>query len=247
MLLNGKTALITGCLKGIGFEAMCGFARQGANIIACCQIHDPQFDERLSQLAAETGVRITPMVFDLSSTEATLTAMRKLIADRHPIDILLNIAGMTRDALFAMATVDSMRQTFEINFFAQMLVTQYVSKLMVRQKSGSIVFVSSITAMDGNPGQVSYGSSKAALIGATKTLATELGQHGIRVNAIAPGVVRTDMTASIPPKVFERLCSRVPMGRPGEASEVAGVLLFLASDLSSYVTGQVIRVDGGIG
>ena len=247
MLLNGKNALITGCLKGIGCEAMQGFARQGASIIACCQFRDPLFEERARQLAAETGVSITPVVFDLASTDETLTAMRELVVARRRIDILLNVAGMTEDALFSMTTMESMRRVFEINFFAQMLVTQYVSKLMIRQKFGSIIHVSSITAIDGNPGQISYGSSKAALIGATKTLASELGEHGIRVNAVAPGVVRTDMTASIPAESFQRLCSRIPMGRAGAPAEVAGVLLFLASDLSSYVTGQVLRIDGGIG
>ncbi len=247
MLLDGKTALITGCLKGIGYEAMQGFARQGASIVACCQFHDPLFEERARQLAAETGVGITPVVFDLASTDETLTAMRELVVARRRIDILLNIAGMTEDSLFSMTAMKSMRRVFEINFFAQMLVTQYVSKLMIRQKFGSIINVSSITAIDGNAGQISYGSSKAALIGATKTLASELGDHGIRVNAVAPGVVTTDMTASIPAESFARLCSRIPMGRAGAPAEVAGVLLFLASDLSSYVTGQVLRIDGGIG
>ena len=173
--------------------------------------------------------------------------MRELVVARRRIDILLNIAGMTEDSLFSMTAMKSMRRVFEINFFAQMLVTQYVSKLMIRQKFGSIINVSSITAIDGNAGQISYGSSKAALIGATKTLASELGDHGIRVNAVAPGVVTTDMTASIPAESFARLCSRIPMGRAGAPAEVAGVLLFLASDLSSYVTGQVLRIDGGIG
>jgi 3-oxoacyl-[acyl-carrier protein] reductase len=247
MLLDGKTALITGCLKGIGYEAMHWFASQGASIVACCQFHDPQFAERARQVAAETGVSITPVVFDLASAEGTVTSMRQLVAAHRRIDILLNIAGMTEDALFPMTTMESMRRVFEINFFAQMLVTQSVSKLMTRQKSGSIINVASITAIDGNPGQVSYGCSKAALIGATKTLASELGEHGIRVNAIAPGVVRTGMTASIPAGSFEKLCLRIPMGRAGTPSEVAGVLLFLASDLSSYVTGQVLRIDGGIG
>ncbi len=146
-----------------------------------------------------------------------------------------------------MTTMASMRRVFEINFFSQMLVSQYVSKLMVRQKSGTIINVSSITAIDGNVGQTSYSASKAALIGATKTLASELAEYNIRVNAIAPGIIQTDMTAAIPAQTFEKLCSRIPMGRAGLPSEVAGVMLFLASDLSSYVTGQVLRIDGGIG
>ena len=118
MLLDGKTALITGCLKGIGYEAMQGFARQGASIVACCQFHDPLFEERARQLAAETGVGITPVVFDLASTDETLTAMRELVVARRRIDILLNIAGMTQDAPSSMTAMKSMRRVFEINFFA---------------------------------------------------------------------------------------------------------------------------------
>jgi 3-oxoacyl-[acyl-carrier protein] reductase len=159
----------------------------------------------------------------------------------------LNIAGMTEDSLFPMTTMPSMKKVFEINFFSQMLISQYVSKLMIRQKSGAIINVASITALDGNPGQISYGSSKAALIGATKTLASELAEHNIRVNAVAPGVIKTDMTSALSESALQKLASRIPMGRLGLPCEVAGVLLFLASDHSSYVTGQTIRIDGGIG
>ncbi len=154
---------------------------------------------------------------------------------------------MTHDSLFQMTTMESMDSVFEINVFSQMLVTQYVSKLMARQGSGSIINVSSISAIDGNVGQLSYSASKAALIGATKTLASELAPHNIRVNAVAPGVIKTDMTAAIPADKFHKLCARIPMGRPGLPCEVAGVMLFLASDLSAYITGQVLRIDGGIG
>jgi 3-oxoacyl-[acyl-carrier protein] reductase len=247
MLLQGKTAMITGCLKGIGNEAMRLFAAEGAAILACCQHQDAAFEAGTRQLAAETGVSITPLYFDLANTDEIRASMKQVAAAKHKVDILLNIAGMTQDALFQMTAMESMKAVFEINFFSQMLISQYMSKLMVRQKSGSIVYVSSISAIDGNVGQVSYSSSKAALIGATKTLASELAEHNIRVNAIAPGVIKTDMTAAIPPQPFEKLCSRIPMRRPGLPSEVAGVMLFLASDLSRYVTGQVLRVDGGIG
>jgi 3-oxoacyl-[acyl-carrier protein] reductase len=247
MLLRGKTALITGCLKGIGYEALQLFARNGADILACCQHEDPVFEEHRQKLAAETGVTITPYYFDLSNAEEIMSAMKRVAAEKRRVDILLNIAGTTEDSLFHMTTMASMRRVFEINFFSQMLVSQYVSKLMVRQKSGTIINVSSITAIDGNVGQTSYSASKAALIGATKTLASELAEYNIRVNAIAPGIIQTDMTAAIPAQTFEKLCSRIPMGRAGLPSEVAGVMLFLASDLSSYVTGQVLRIDGGIG
>ncbi len=246
-LLAGKTALITGCLKGIGMAAMQLFARSGANVLACCQRADPDFEMIRQELERETGVTITPYIFDLADVEQTRSAMKQVAMDRHRVDALLNIAGMTQDSLFQMTTLESMSRVFDINFFSQMLITQYISKLMVRQKAGSIINVSSVSALNGNAGQLSYSASKAALLGATKTLATELAEHNIRVNAVAPGVIKTDMTAAIPLERFHQLCARIPMGRPGLASEVAGVMLFLASDLSTYVTGQVLRIDGGIG
>jgi 3-oxoacyl-[acyl-carrier protein] reductase len=246
MLLRGKTALITGCLTGIGHASMELFARNGADVWACALRPEEGFEADVKKLAAETGVTITPLYFDMSDGEQVKASMKQVLAAKAPIDVLLNIAGITQDAMFQMMTMDSLRKVFEVNFFSQMLITQYVSKLMVRRKSGSIISVSSITAMDGNPGQVSYGASKAALIGATKTLASELAVHGIRVNAIAPGVIATAMIAAIPPEPFKKLCDRIPMKRPGLPKEVASVMLFLASDLSSYITGQVVRIDGGI-
>jgi 3-oxoacyl-[acyl-carrier protein] reductase len=246
-MLEGKTALITGCLKGIGYEAMQLFARSGANILACCQHQDPAWEAARRQLAEETGVTITPLYFDMANPDEIRSAMRQLVTAKHNLDVLLNIAGIAQDSLFQMTTIESMRSVFDINFFSQMLVTQYAGKLMARQKSGSIVNVSSISAIDGNAGQISYSSSKAALIGATRTLASELAEHNIRVNSIAPGVIKTGMTAALPAAALENLCARIPMKRMGLPCEVAGVMLFLASDLSSYITGQVLRVDGGIG
>jgi 3-oxoacyl-[acyl-carrier protein] reductase len=189
MLLQGKTALITGCLRGIGFDTMQLFAREGANVWACCQQEDAAFEAATKLLATETGVTITPLYFDLASAEQVKDAIKKVVAAKQKVDILLNIAGIAQDSLFHMTSMDSMRNVFEINFFSQMVITQYVTKLMARQKSGSVIMVSSITGIDGNPGQISYSASKAALIGAVKTLASELSEHNIRVNAIAPGVI----------------------------------------------------------
>jgi len=247
MLLAGKTALITGCLRGIGFHAMQLFARNGANVYACCQRENAAFDAARAQLADETAVTITPVYFDLDKEEDLRAAMRQLVSAKAAVDMLLNIAGMTEDARFAMTSMESIRRVYEINFVAQMLITQSVSRLIARRGGGSIVNVSSVSALDGNEGQLAYSASKAAMIGATKTLASELAPQNIRVNALAPGVIETDMTAAVPKPVLEKLKSRIPLGRMGHPREVAGVLLFLASDLSRYMTGQVIRVDGGIG
>jgi len=136
---------------------------------------------------------------------------------------------------------------FEVNFFSQMLLTQYITKNMMRHKSGSVISVSSISAIDGNPGQLSYTASKAAIIGATRTLSSELAGYGIRVNSVAPGVINTEMTANLPPAIMEKFMAKSDLKHMGLPEEVAGVILFLASDMSSYITGQIIRVDGGIG
>lgn len=246
MLLAGKHAVITGCLRGIGKTTMEVFAQNGANIWACCEAENTEFENYISDLSKKHNVSITPVYFDLADPEAIKSAMKKIISAKTNIDILVNIAGMTHNALFHMTSIDKMKQVFEIDFFSQMLVTQYITKVMVKQKSGSVINISSVTGMDGNRGQVAYGAAKAAFIGATKTLAIELGEHGIRVNAIAPGVVQTDMTSTLPDDEYQRLVARVSMKRGGLPQEVANVLLYLASDLSSYVTGQVMRVDGGM-
>ena len=247
MLLKGKNVVITGCLKGIGRSTLELFAQNGANIWACCQYESPDFTHDIKELAAVNNVWITPLYFDLLDPEQIKKAAHSIRETKQPVDVLVNIAGMTHDALFHMITMDQMKKVFEVNVFSQMLLTQYITKNMLRHKSGSVIFISSISAIDGNPGQLSYTASKAAIIGATKTLSSELAGYGIRVNAVAPGVIKTDMTANLPAEVMERLMAKSDLKHMGLPNEVAEVILFLASDMSSYITGQIIRVDGGIG
>jgi 3-oxoacyl-[acyl-carrier protein] reductase len=247
MLLKGKNAVVTGCLKGIGRSTLDLFARNGANVWACCQYESPEFSEHIKELATANNVRITPLYFDLLDPEQIKTAAHSIRDSKQPVDVLVNIAGMTHDALFHMTTMDQMKKVFEVNFFSQMLLTQYITKNMIRHKSGSVISISSISALDGNPGQLSYTASKAAIIGATKTLSAELAGYGIRVNTVAPGVINTEMTANLPREVMARLMARSDLKHMGSPDEVAEVILFLASDMSSYITGQIIRVDGGIG
>jgi len=247
MLLNGKTAVISGCLRGIGRTTMDIFAENGANIFACAQMEDVEFSSHIEEIAKKYGVSITPIYFDLMDENAVKLGMKKILSAKQPIDILVNNAGMAYNALFQMTSIEKMRDIFEVDFFSQMLITQSIVRVMLKQKSGSIINISSIAGIDGNAGQIAYSAAKAALIGATKTMALELGSSGIRVNAVAPGVIDTDMTRSLPDEIKAELIAPASIPRLGTKEEVAKVLLYLGSDLSEYVTGQVIRIDGGIG
>jgi len=246
-LLANKNVVLTGCLRGIGKTTMEVFAQNGANIFACAQYSDADFDNTIQKLSADNGIWIKPIYFDLSDIESIKAGMRMIISEKVQIDGLVNIAGMVYNGLFQMTSIEKMKEVFEIDFFSQMLITQYISKIMMKYKCGSIVNIASITGIDGNSGQVAYGAAKAALIGSTKTISIELGQYGIRVNALAPGVILTDMTKALPEDKFNNLIKKAEIPRAGEPAEVANVLLYLISDLSSYVTGQIIRIDGGIG
>ena len=246
-MLAGKTAVITGCLQGIGRSTMDMFAENGANVFACCQSANDDFSRHIEELSRKNDVRIIPIYFDMLDEAAIKQGVRDIQKSKMNVDVLVNIAGANIDALFHMVTMDQLRKTFEINFFSQILFTQYITRLMLKQGKGSVINVSSISAIDGNIGQLSYSASKGAIISATKTMAQELGPKGIRVNAIAPGVIQTAMTAGLPHEALTRLLSRSNLDRVGLPSEVANVIMYLASDMSSFVTGQIIRIDGGIG
>ncbi len=246
-MLSGKTAVITGCLQGIGRSTMDIFAENGAKIFACCQSSNDDFSTHIEELSRKYDVRIIPLDFDMLDEATIKQGVRDIQKSKMNVDVLVNIAGANIDALFHMVTMDQLRKTFEINFFSQILFTQYITRLMLKQGKGSVINVSSISAIDGNIGQLSYSASKGAIISATKTMAQELGPKGIRVNAIAPGVIQTAMTAGLPHEALTRLISRSNLDRVGLPSEVANVIMYLASDMSSFVTGQIIRIDGGIG
>jgi len=245
-LLKGKTAIITGCLKGIGRATMDLFAQNGADIFACCQFESEEFKHHIEVLSKDTCVLIYPLYFDLCDSEQIKTAIKFIRSAKRNIDVLVNIAGMTQDALFHMTTIDQLKKIFEVNFFSQIMFTQYVTKLMLQNKTGSVINISSISAIDGNMGQLSYSSSKAAIIGATKTMSIELAPYGIRVNALAPGVIKTDMTANLPIDILDKQLGKIKLKYFGFPLEVASSILFLASDMSSYITGQIIRIDGGM-
>jgi 3-oxoacyl-[acyl-carrier protein] reductase len=245
MLLKNKTAIITGASRGIGLAILELFAKNGSHIIACHRNGNPEYEEHLKTLADKNNVDIITMCFDFSDENAVKTAGKAIIAGKC-CDILVNCAGIAHGGLFQMTTVADLRRIFEVNYFGQMLFTQNIIKIMTRQKSGSIINIASVAGIDGRVGNVAYGTSKSALILATKTLATELAPHNIRVNALAPGIIETDMYFQMESKAREQLVSSSAMRRAGKPEEVAQAALFLASNMSSYITGQVIRVDGGL-
>ena len=247
MLLENKNAIITGCAKGIGKSILDLFAENGANIWACVRKRDEAFEQHCKNLSSKYNVRILPIYFDLADREQIKFGIKTIISSKETIDILVNNAGITFNALFQMTSIDKMIEIFQINYFAQMLLTQYVSKIMVKQKHGSIINISSTAALDGNPGRSVYGASKAALLSSTKSISKELAEHNIRANTIAPGITATDMvSASMTDEIIQKTIEQTKLKRIGEPSEIAKTALFLASDLSSFITGQVIRVDGGL-
>jgi 3-oxoacyl-[acyl-carrier protein] reductase len=246
MLLEQKTAVISGCNRGIGKATLETFAENGADIFTCVRKESDEFTDVMTKLAVKTGVSITPVYFDFTESEQVKAGIKSIISFKKQIDILVNNAGVATGSFFQMTSMQNLKQLFEINFFSQILFTQGISRYMSRFKTGSIINIASTAGLIGDAGTTSYGSSKAALMFATKTMANELGVMNIRVNAIAPSITKTDMFDQMDKKSRSKLIESSALKRPAEAVEVANVALFLASGLSSFITGQVLRVDGGL-
>ena len=245
-MLKNKTALITGTSRGLGKSFVEEFAKNGANIIAHAREETPEFMQMISAVSQKYGVSIMPMFFDMTNADAMKNEVHKIIANKMPVDILVNNAGVTDNVLFQMSSETMLRNEFEVNVFSLFLLTQYISKIMVRQKSGNIINVSSISGLRGDIGRSVYGMRKAAVASLTQSLAAELGKSGIRVNAVAPGFIQTDMMSYMNQDVINKNIELSKLGRIGQPDEVAKTVVFLASDASSYMTGEIIKVTGGL-
>ena len=247
MLLENKTAVITGSNKGIGLEILKNFSENGANIFACVRTIDENFLSIIRSIKKNYNNEITPIELDLANEQKVKEAASEILNFDKPIDILVNNAGTIQTSLFQMSSKKKLNEIFEVNFFSQTIFTQFIIKSMVKKKSGNIIYISSSASIDGNEGRSSYAASKAALNAQAKVLSRELGRMNIRVNVIAPGLTDTDMMLSNTPKhIIEETISKTSLERVGKPEEIAKTALYLASDLSSYVTGQIIRVDGGM-
>lgn len=244
-LLQGKTALVTGAARGIGKAIALKFAQEGANVAFSDIALSDATAELENQLIA-LGVKAKAYASDASSFAAGETLINAVMADFGQIDILVNNAGITRDNLLMRMSENDWDMVININLKSVFNLTKAVQKVMLKQRFGSIINMSSVVGVAGNGGQSNYSASKAGIIGFTKSIALELGSRNIRCNAIAPGFIETEMTHKLPEEARTKWLNDIPLKRAGTPDDVANVCVFLGSDLSSYVNGQVINVCGGM-
>ena len=244
-LLEGKVAIVTGAARGIGKAVALKLASEGANIA----FTDLKIDENGLATQAELealGVKAKGYASNAANFEETHNVVAEIVKDFGRIDILVNNAGITKDGLMMRMSESQWDAVLNVNLKSAFNFIHACSPIMMKQRSGSIINMASVVGVHGNAGQCNYASSKAGMIALAKSIAQELGSRGIRANAIAPGFIITDMTAALPENIREEWCKKIPLRRGGTPEDVANIALFLASDLSAYVSGQVIQVDGGM-
>lgn len=244
-LLDGKTALVTGSSKGIGRAIAIKYAEQGANV-AFTYLSSVEKGQALEAELAAFGIKAKGYRSDASDYAAAEQLINDIVADFGSLDILVNNAGITKDNLLMRMTEEMWDQVINVNLKSCFNTVKAATKTMMKQRSGSIINMTSVVGLKGNAGQANYAASKAGIIGFTKSVALELGSRGIRSNAIAPGFIETEMTDALDEKTVQSWRDAIPLRRGGNVDDVAQACVFLGSDMSSYITGQVLQVDGGM-
>lgn len=243
--LQDKTAIVTGGSRGIGRAICIALAKEGANVVTC-YAHGADGANETVKLCQEYGVKAEAVKADVADNDDVAAMITKVKTEYGSVDILVNNAGITKDNLILKMNEADFNQVIDTNLKGAFLCIQNVARIMLKQKSGKIINISSVVGVSGNAGQANYAASKAGLIGMTKSVAKELGSRGITVNAVAPGFIETDMTAKLPDEVVDEMKKSIPMKSLGQVEDVANLVAFLASENARYITGQVICVDGGM-
>jgi len=244
--LQGKVGIVTGATRGIGWSIAQALARKGMNLILNSISNQELLNERINELKENFKIEADGFLFDVSDPNSVKECYNQIFKKYKRLDVLVNNAGIMKDALIPMISSEMIDRILDVNVKGVIYNLQYASRLMGRNKSGSIINVASIIGRVGNEGQVVYSASKSAVIGLTYSAAKELAPQNIRVNAIAPGFIETDMIKAVPPDNFNKISENIKMKRLGTPDDIAKSVLYLASDLSNYVTGQVLGVDGGM-
>ena len=244
--MNRRTLFITGGNRGIGRAIVEHFAKNNYDILVCNRNPNEEFDSFCEALNTVSGAEIQKFYADLSDEQSVKNCVSLILKSKPKIDVMINNAGVVEKGLLQMTPIQRIRDVFQINFFAQVQFIQGISKLMMRQRSGVIINMASIGGIDAFPAYVSYGCSKAAIVYLTKTLAQEFAPYNIRVNALAPSMVNTKMKDQMGKEANEEVLRRTALKRNADPDEIAKLAFFLASDDSTFITGQVIRIDGGM-